>query len=600
MVIWGWDMSDKQQKFILLYITIALIALAITSGIYGLYDYHDTHINLQIISKSVLACFSNIDNPIKCLSYNDSYKVLIPKGQHINNYLVYSKEFGALATYSTIFTILIKFFPEFAANLSLLFSNKYIAIIGDDDFSKALANKVAEQKKCLLFSKDNKEIGKKGKLITLPFLELKKGNDSFKPLNKARKIIINAKSDAEALPMAKQAKELFPNSEHIIRISDIWKARNIESIQEGVRSFSIAEAGAYEVVRRHLPFLLAEDLGQSQIHIMLIGDDDYVEALMNEIAISSITIKYGAPSFSLYVNDDIAFKEKILARYPEIEKDIKLKFHKISDISHFNITKNGFADIAQFSAITAIYCAFENSEKSLETSMQIQAEAKKDDNQTFPIFARIENGDSLESKKAGEKLEKNEIVPFGSLKNICDASEIISDKSDALAKWYHEIYMETPSAKKNTVDEWKDLNESGRNSNRRAIKHIYAKLFDANINIRNWLKKEKWDELPKLKNGKKFIESQEMRDELAKLEHDRWNIVTRLDGFSFGMGADGKKDRNKKLHPCLVEFAALDPEVAKFDYEMLEGIRKALEETKEKGLIAKIKNFFAKQKDKQI
>lgn len=516
---------------------------------------------------------------LKVFSLSDNFQAIADAAKKpVNCQLWAARWLGALVSFSAVFAVLGKVFATNFARLSAASWKNHVVIIGGGEFAQSLSGKFVQNgHECLLLSNKITEASKTKNLITLPFTHISEKGEVFEAIKNANKIIIIAEKDVSALEIAVRTQKLFPETEIIVRVNDAYQARNFELLQfdARIRAFSMPEAGACEITRRHFPFLIAQDLGQTRIHAAIVGDDLWVEALICEIALATRTLKYGKPAYSVFVRNAESFKQKILSRYPEIEMEMTLSFHGFDEMALSNLRKNGFDFNSQLGSITAIYCAFFDSETSLATAMDIKAEAVNRNAFKAPIFVRLDDGDGLKRRKVGEELGENELVPFGSIDDICIASDIISDHTEKAAMWWHGSYEAIQSNKKNTNAKWAALIEDKRNSNRRAVKHIYAKLFEAGFDLRPWMmRNDVWANWPVLKTGEKFLPDYATKRAQSVLEHERWNLERRLLGWKFGAG---KQDPIRKTHPCLIDFEALDPEIAKYDTELVEGLETKLQ-----------------------
>jgi hypothetical protein len=64
------------------------------------------------------------------------------------------------------------------------------------------------------------------------------------------------------------------------------------------------------------------------------------------------------------------------------------------------------------------------------------------------------------------------------------------------------------------------------------------------------------------------LKNKEDFDNLARLEHARWNAERLLDGWKYGP----VKDVSHKTHPCLTGWDKLDATIKTFDYDPLRKI----------------------------
>lgn len=557
---------DKAKNIIPIFIVFVLVTILL--GAYGIFEISENKTSLHYALYETLKVFF-IDDNFEEIS--KEFK------KSINWQMWVSRLLGAFAAFSAVLAIIGRIFTNTFAKHSSEAWSDHTTVIGGGVFATTLANRLVEEgKKCIHLSENFSEIIMNKSLIQMPFI----GNEITelvkKAINNSSKIIITAKSDIAALETGVKLQKLYSKPEIIIRVFDIYRARNFEFLkpESRLRMYSMAEAGSAEIIRRHYPFLIAEDLGQTRIHIAIIGDEFWIEAIISEITISCLTKRFGKPIFSIFINDEIAFKEQLIARYPEIEMEMSLNFYNLEAIKLANLLKNSCSVFDKDFPLTAVYSAFLDPNISFAYAMNVKHWSVNFDNSNFPIFIRMDNGEDIEKRKDGHKLSENEIVPFGSLIDICKASDFTSDKLEQAAKNWHNIYEKIISGKKNTDADWDNLSEDKRNSNRRAVKHFFTKLFDAGFNLREWMTcNDVWNGIPALAPNEKFLIDNEMKDRQTELEHERWNAERRMLGWRH---ADGKKNDIMKTHPSLLEFRELDLETASFDKIFIEGLENEL------------------------
>ena len=121
------------------------------------------------------------------------------------------------------------------------------------------------------------------------------------------------------------------------------------------------------------------------------------------------------------------------------------------------------------------------------------------------------------------------------------------------------------------------MSEEYRNSNQRAVAHIYAKLYEAGFDLRAWLAKhDPWIFLPELARGETVCDTPERRDRLARLEHERWIADRRMSGWRGGP----QRDNLRKVHDNFVPFDALTPEVQSYDVKFVDLLDRILKHSR--------------------
>lgn len=178
-----------------------------------------------------------------------------------------------------------------------------------------------------------------------------------------------------------------------------------------------------------------------------------------------------------------------------------------------------------------------------------------------PIFARIRS-DGLRAALAGG----GQVTPFGGAAALLEELGFLGPGEDTAARAYHAAWLQAqaanPAAMANNpaARPWDELPPTYRAASRAAAAHIPAKLASAGIDPSLWLGLKG---LPVLPAATSLYGDQAELMALAALEHERWNAERRLDGWAHADLAH--KDEARKLHPSLMPFDALSPEVQAYD-----------------------------------
>jgi len=138
---------------------------------------------------------------------------------------------------------------------------------------------------------------------------------------------------------------------------------------------------------------------------------------------------------------------------------------------------------------------------------------------------------------------------FGLLDRTCHPDQVLRGTHEILARAIHEDYLRQQSAAGVTPERnpsmvpWDSLPEHLKESNRQQADEIGAKLKAVQCSAAPLLD---WDE-------PLFVFTPGEIERLARMEHDRWMIAKRKEGWRHGP----KKDNDAKTHPCLVTYDEL-------------------------------------------
>ncbi len=366
----------------------------------------------------------------------------------------------------------------------------------------------------------------------------------------------------------------YPVPEVSVRMNDPMLGRRAHQLNgnERLHALSHPDLSAHFVTRRHPPFLLARDQSQKQIHSLLIGDHDWIEAVFLELVLNSCTFTYGKPIVSFVCHEPRAFEDRLRHRYPEVNDVASLHFSQAGQLTHtetFNLQLEATTLIAP---VTAVYITFADCQAGLAIALTWREHALRKPSHTAPIFFLSDV--SLERPAPGSHLDRCTLVPFGAMEDLINASGFLSQEAAQAERDYHEAYRKIPKAKKGPADEpWENLEEEYRISNRRAVAHICAKLFEMGFDLRPWMATHDiWATLPTLAVGQNLYNSPADRELLARLEHERWMADRRLNGWIYGQD----KDRELKIHDDLQDFDKLSDKVKSYDVSSIEALNSTI------------------------
>jgi hypothetical protein len=168
-----------------------------------------------------------------------------------------------------------------------------------------------------------------------------------------------------------------------------------------------------------------------------------------------------------------------------------------------------------------------------------------------PLFVRLAKYRAL-GKFAGsvEKLGcfANRFSCFGSLEDLLVPEVFAGSGVDMLARAYHESHVgNLPESRRNTAAArpWDELPELFKMSSRRFADHLHIKLAQSGLRMNEMASAEILELTPP------------EIDSMAKLEHRRWTIERRLQGWVSG----ATRSDTKRTHPDLVDWERLPVEV---------------------------------------
>ncbi len=452
------------------------------------------------------------------------------------------------------------------------FKRHHIIVVGESAFADKLSESHGTPIVHLRGIED--EVHQKGPLIRLPFGGFNANDLHAAGARNATRIVIACEDDGQSIDLATAIHRLFPKSQVNVRIKDVWLADQIHNAAGAERLYAFSEYGlaARYAVRSWPPYLIAGDNGLTAIHLLLMGEHDAIEALLSETLIAAKTLTFGRAIFSIVCLQPEMFRARLLSRYPEIEAEAELHFHKIQHLDGHEVVFTDIETLEEPAPVTAAYCLYAEGAKSLASALGFTQRVRDYPSFKAPIFV-LHGAEGMSRPAAGARLAPLRLIPFGSMEDLAKASGVLSIGVEFAERAYHEAYLTFSDVTGDAAAPWESLKEEYRLSNRRAVAHIPAKLFDAGIDIREWMEgADIWTSLPHLPAGTTFAEDDPKRERLAKLEHERWIADRRLSGWRFGE----TRDNLRKIHPDIRPFDELKPEIQAYDRALVDVIGKML------------------------
>ncbi|MCB1122191.1 MAG: hypothetical protein KJT03_11625, partial [Verrucomicrobiae bacterium] len=194
------------------------------------------------------------------------------------------------------------------------------------------------------------------------------------------------------------------------------------------------------------------------------------------------------------------------------------------------------------------------------------------------IFVRTDEQDTEIRSFMRSDLERKHLSSFPTLDEICRLSCLEESSVELLAKVIHEEYLKEVADSSGTqpsLKPWSQLEESFKESNRRAAAHLEIKCSLLGLSYLNLDNNETvMKAVPVLRKHLRRDAPESYLEHLAECEHSRWCIEKLLDGWVPG------KVRNdaRKEHPNLVPWEFDSPELER----LFEGFDRLTEPDKQK------------------
>jgi len=391
-------------------------------------------------------------------------------------------------------------------------------------------------------------------------------------------VAIAVDEDARALAMARRIRQVLPGSERPALLASVrspWLALHVDTLEgtDGIALFSEAQMAVRRLQRRHPPFLIARTLGHARLHSVIVGFGAYGEAVLIETLLSSLTSELACPLFTIVDPEADRVSQHLALRYPELEESAEIRVVAGAiEGAGANVAPSSLHAIGEVAPVSSYHVCLSDEDRALSVALALRALAQRERRSEGPIHVRLSNAGTLPSPPPGaSRLEAGHLVPFGLLDQLLLETGLFDTDTDHLARQFHEAYRRVAAPEKRANVPWADLPEDLRDSNRRLVAHIPAKLSSAGIDVEAWLAGATGD-VPDTWPTIDAEPDAATLEALAVLEHERWMADRRINGWQHGAErADGRR-----RHPDLVPFERLSADSQSYDRTMVATLVKAL------------------------
>ena len=315
-------------------------------------------------------------------------------------------------------------------------------------------------------------------------------------------------------------------------------------------------------------FVMAHARKQRRVHAVVIGFGDLGERLHDQIMLTSVAGSLDLPRVTVLDRHAARCEREFRARRPAVLDSLETEFVEF-DVG-LDLLEGAEAPPQleklrapeDSLAITAIFLALPTDAENLRAALLLRRHSERNGNLRAPIFyrSRLSPGESDVLGTGGNFGLPTRFVPMrissdALLKEVAD-----TDGRDDLARALHEGYLLGEGKSAEAAVSWAQLSEPLRRANIHAADHLPAKLWSLGFDISELLPGQipTFDDAAKQwLFGKPGVapspDALASVAALAKLEHDRWMIERKLDGWAYGP----VRDNMRQLHPKLVSWEEL-------------------------------------------
>ncbi|WP_426531807.1 RyR domain-containing protein [Bradyrhizobium sp. McL0615] len=331
---------------------------------------------------------------------------------------------------------------------------------------------------------------------------------------------------------------------------------------------------------RYPLFVLASQRNQRRVHAVILGANDLAERLVDQVLLTSIGVSLDVPLVTILDRDAARREQEFRARRPGVIEQLPIRFVQFDiDIDLSSTLENTAGMESLFrseagSGVTAIYVAFNSESESLRAALLLRRYQERTGDLRGPIFYYQRPSGTERSFVPLSLSEQDEIVAMQAPIEMLVNDILDLDGREDLARASHENYRRaTPSHQ--SAATWEMLPDSLRRANIRAADQIPALLWSLGVEVREWAP----GELPNLNPDAlaavlQKASNSEFAAELSRVEHERWMIERKLDGWSYGPS----RDDQKRHHPLLIPWEQLrkSPAEVRKDFEQVSALLRSL------------------------
>ncbi len=228
------------------------------------------------------------------------------------------------------------------------------------------------------------------------------------------------------------------------------------------------------------------------------------------------------------------------------------------DVEGPEFQRADFLDEGAAGELAAVYICLDNDSVALAAGLSVCQQMPSG---RVPVVVRLTDESGLGRLIEGPDRERGSyrnLHAFGLYDHACRPDLVFGGMYESLARAVHAKYVHEQTAKGDDVESnpslvpWYQLPEPLKESNRRQVEHIGAKLEAAGYTIgplTDW-------------RAEAFEFSPEQVEVMAQMEHARWVADLSAQGWRLTFG---EKDYSRKVHPLLKPWAQLSDDEREID-----------------------------------
>jgi hypothetical protein len=295
-----------------------------------------------------------------------------------------------------------------------------------------------------------------------------------------------------------------------------------------------------------------------------VGYDDYAEALVAQIPAACAFPGLGRPRFSILSSDAPKVRARLSHSFPQLSMTADCEVIEF-DVAYQALDVLFMQRIDEASPVTAVFVSRGESSANLATALGVREAMRRHASWRAPVYVRLNKCtgvarlliDVQSARRFGDVIEA-----FGVEEQLCDLT-MLEGPLEEIAERFHTRYLRTRESIQDdtkqqsnaaSLSNWRSLDESLRDANRRAADHMPAKIGAAGALFPNAFSL-------KAPVSFRMWKNRDDLEALAELEHRSWMADRYLDGWQY----DADRDDARRRHPALLAYGELDDSMREFD-----------------------------------
>ena len=386
--------------------------------------------------------------------------------------------------------------------------------------------------------------------------------------------------------------------------------------------FSLKEEGARRLMARAQLPLLARAAQHDRVHLVILGFGDQGRAVLLEAILACTSIGLAPPAITVVDREAGALHHQFTALRPRL-MDGSLPAEARPDIA-FVTAHIDRLDMAVGEAMetieargrpTAYVVTCGEDATNMDAGLRLEQAMRRSERLAAPIYLGL-LGEGLKQAGAVARRRSDLLRTFGSISEAAAEAPLQQDDPDALPRLLNEEYNKLAAAADKLesgtgsvptdLQDWEDLAETMRESNRRAMRHARVKLLDIGFRWHGSSGpglpriavdladdyRETEEELAKQYGDEGVDLSFHQRtDDLSLMarsvhaEHRRWLVDRALDNWR--PARDSSRSDQRRLHTNIVPFAKLTAKGKRYDAMVIRATLEHLSKKNDNGPMAR-------------